>query len=519
VNTLNRRFYKHAAKDYGLGRSKVAAPIRHTRKWLLGVGLLALASGLILDTSLTHLPATPSLVENDANALQPLKINQPAIEFLSPESDTLVTIATQTLVDINTPPQKTPEGVGAALASNLTAPVVSKPAVTVPVVTPAKPIPSKRAVNVAIKRGDTVAKIFEKQGFDATLLHDIMDNKSARSALTKIHPGQTLKFTINPTNELIGLEYNINELERLVIDVKNGQAKANLVKRDVEELLTFAKATIDDSLFMASEREGIDHNITLELARIFGWDIDFALDIHRGDTFSVIYEDRYIDGQRSTPGDIIAAEFVNQGKVYRAIRYESPTGQVDYYTPEGHSMRKAFIRTPVEFARVSSKFNPHRRHPILHTIRAHKGVDYAAATGTPVRATSDGVIAAANTQKGYGKVIEIQHGKNYSTLYAHLNGYAKGITKGTTVKQGQIIGYVGMTGMATGPHLHYEFRVNGVHKDPLTVELPNSDPIHAKHKPQFLAHVSDVLEQLSNYQNVELAQVSDNPLTPAEQDA
>ncbi|HLF66329.1 MAG TPA: peptidoglycan DD-metalloendopeptidase family protein, partial [Gammaproteobacteria bacterium] len=227
----------------------------------------------------------------------------------------------------------------------------------------------------------------------------------------------------------------------------------------------------------------------------------------------------YVDGRRSTPGDIIAAEFINQGKVFRAIRYENAAGQVDYYTPEGHSMRKAFIRTPVEFARVSSKFNPHRRHPILHTIRAHKGVDYAAAKGTPVRATSDGVITAANTQRGYGKVIEIQHGSNYSTLYAHLNGYASGMKKGMAVKQGQIIGYVGMTGMATGPHLHYEFRVNGIHKDPLTVELPNSDPIHAKHKLQFLAHVSDVLEQMSHYQNVELAQASPSPLTPAEQDA
>lgn len=369
-----------------------------------------------------------------------------------------------------------------------------------------KVIPAERTITVAIKSGDTLGKIFEKQGFDAVLLNTIIDNETVNHTLTNIHPGQKIDFIINPKNQLIGLEYNANETERLVVNLKDDKVYADLEERDIEELLAFVDVVIDDSLFMAAEREGLDYNVTNKIEKIFGYDIDFALDIQKGDKFSVIYEERYIDGVKATPGDIIAAEFVNQGKTYQAIRFEDADGVVDYYTPAGETLRKPFIRTPVEFARVSSKFNPYRRHPILHTIRAHKGVDYAAPTGTPVRSVGDGVISMAGTQGGYGKVIEIQHGSKYSTLYAHLNGFAPSVKNGATVKQGQIIGYVGKTGMASGPHLHYEFRVNGVHKDPLTVELPNSQPINSRHKSQFLAYAKDVMNQLNNYQSFELAE-------------
>jgi murein DD-endopeptidase MepM/ murein hydrolase activator NlpD len=379
-----------------------------------------------------------------------------------------------------------------------------------------KIIPAERTITVAIKSGDTLGKIFEKQGFDSEILHDIIDNETVNHVLTNIHPGQKIDFTINPKNELIALDYNANELERLVVNIKEGKVYADLKSRDIEELLTFADVTIDDSLFMAGERAGLDYNITMELAKIFAYDIDFALDIQKDDKFSVIYEKRYVDGIEATPGDIIAAEFVNNGVTYRAVRFEGADGSAEYYTPEGQTLRKPFLRTPVEFARISSKFNPRRLHPVLHTIRAHKGVDYAAPIGTPVRAVGDGVISLATTQRGYGKVIEIKHGSNYSTLYAHLNGFAPSIKNGTKVKQGQIIGYVGKTGMVTGAHLHYEFRVNGVHVDPLTVKLPNSQPIEARHKNQFLAYAKDVMNQLSNYQSIQLAEVEakDNPNTP-----
>jgi murein DD-endopeptidase MepM/ murein hydrolase activator NlpD len=493
-----RHLYTHTEVDYGLRRCPIPTSSFKTKKWL-GVCLLAVAGGVVLKMNLSS---------SDV-------LSAPAIAIVPDTTDeTAIIIASQELVETAMQPDNAHMGEPALSAIEL--PVALSPVphqIKMPEVK-AAPIPSERTVSINIRRGDTVAKIFDKQGFDSVLLHDIMDNETVSHTLTKIHPGETIDFVIDPNNELLRLEYNASELERLVVDVDNGKPSAKIVEREIEELLTFANATIDDSLFMAADREGLDQNITMELARIFGWDIDFALDIHKGDTFSVIYEARYVDGEKISPGDIVAAEFVNQGKTYRAIRYETADGKADYYTPEGHSMRKAFIRTPVEFARVSSKFNPHRRHPILHTIRAHKGVDYAAARGTPVRATGDGVISAANNQNGYGKVVEIQHGSAYSTLYAHLNGFAPSIKKGKSVKQGDIIGYVGMTGMATGPHLHYEFRINGKHVDPLTVELPNSDPIHAKHRPQFLAHVSGVLKQLSNYQSIELAAAKPENVQP-----
>jgi murein DD-endopeptidase MepM/ murein hydrolase activator NlpD len=477
--------------DYGLSRNlRFAKPKRKPYGKWVGISLTALLGTFILKANFWH-----------------SDVDQTAVMAQDVTQDLEALILSDTQLISFTAPTAQPE--------EKAHPVVATPAapkqVTPP---PALIIPPERTITVAIKPGDTLGEIFEKQGLDAALLHDIIDNETVNHTLTKFHPGQELDFTIDRANELLRLEYNVSELERLVVNIDKGKPYADIVERDVEELLTFADATIDDSLFMAAEREGLDYNVTMELARIFGYDIDFALDIQEGDKFSVIYEERYVDGLKATPGNIIAAEFVNQGKTYRAVRYEAADGTADYYTPEGHTLRKPFLRTPVEFARISSKFNPRRLHPILHTIRAHKGVDYAAPVGTPVRASGDGVISLAETQRGYGKVIEIKHGSSYSTLYAHLHNFASGIKNGTKVKQGQIIGYVGKTGMATGAHLHYEFRVNGVHVDPLTVKLPNSQPIESRHKTQFLAYAKDVMDQLSNYQSVQLAAVKVNSNTP-----
>lgn len=466
----NRPLYKHTEMDYGLSRRRIfSKPSKKPYSKWMGLTLVALVGGLIIQSTFTNNDLIETQVAQDVE----IKIEQ--------------------LVENAAVPAATP---------------APKPA-------PApKVIPAERTITVSIKPGDTLGKIFEKQGFDAAVLHNLVENETVNHTLTNIHPGQKLDFTINPKNELIGLEYNVNELERLMVTVKDGKTFADLKTRDVEELLTFADVTIEDSLFMDGEREGLDYNITMALAEIFSYDIDFALDIQQGDKFSVIYEDRYIDGVKSTPGNIIAAEFVNQGKTYQAVRFEAADGSAEYYTPNGQTLRKPFLRTPVEFARISSKFNPRRLHPVLHTIRAHKGVDYAAPVGTPVRASGDGVISLAETQRGYGKVIEIQHGSSYSTLYAHLNGFASGMKNGAKVKQGQIIGYVGKTGLVTGAHLHYEFRVNGVHVDPLTVKLPNSQPIDSRHKSQFLAYAKDVMNQLSNYQSIQLAETKNNTSTP-----
>ena len=239
----------------------------------------------------------------------------------------------------------------------------------------------------------------------------------------------------------------------------------------------------------------------MELASVFGWDVDFVLDIHEGDTFNFVYEELILDGKKIGNGDIVAAEFNKKGMSYQAVRYTDKDGSSRYFTPSGMSMRKEFLRTPIDFAQISSPFNLKRMHPILHKIRAHKGTDYAAAMGTPVRATGNGRVTYAGRKGGYGNVVVIQHGLVYETVYGHLSKYAHGIRDGSKVTQGQIIGYVGMTGLATGPHLHYEFHVNGEVRNPVTVKFANSSPISTSEKPRFLAQTQRYTTQLASYTN------------------
>ena len=244
----------------------------------------------------------------------------------------------------------------------------------------------------------------------------------------------------------------------------------------------------------------------MELAEIFAYDIDFYLDIKRGDSFKVMYEEYYVDGEKVGNGPILAAEFINQDKTYQVVRYKGKDGASQYYTPDGLTLRKAFLRSPVEYARISSHFNLSRKHPILHKIRAHKGVDYAAPRGTPIRASGDGKIVQLGRLGGYGNAIEIQHNSKYRTLYAHMNGFAKNLKNGARVEQGQIIGYVGSTGLASGPHLHYEFKVNGTQKDPVKIDLPMADPLPSTEKKEFLLYASNMLEELDYYDQILLAQ-------------
>ena len=234
----------------------------------------------------------------------------------------------------------------------------------------------------------------------------------------------------------------------------------------------------------------------MALADIFGWDIDFVLDVRPGDTFAVTYSEIWRDGKYVKDGPIEAAEFVNQGREFRAVRYADPDGDSHYYTPDGRSMHKAFLRAPVEFTRVSSRFNSARLHPILNRIRAHKGVDYAAPIGTPVKAAGDGSIRFAGVMGGYGNVVEIEHSRSVMTVYGHLSRFARGTRVGAHVTQGTVIAYVGMTGLATGPHLHYEYRVNGVFKNPQTVPLPSAAPIDARYRDDFLARTAPLLATL-----------------------
>ena len=244
----------------------------------------------------------------------------------------------------------------------------------------------------------------------------------------------------------------------------------------------------------------------MELAGIFGWDVDFALDIRKGDNFTVVYEEMYRNGEKIKDGNILTAEFINHGKTYQAVRYTNPeNNRTEYFTPDGKSMRKTFLRSPVNFARISSGFTTSRYHPVLHKFRSHKGVDYAAKRGTAIRASGDGKIVHRGRKGGYGRTIIIQHGSKYSTLYAHLNSYKSKLRVGSKVKQGQTIGYLGSSGLATGPHLHYEFRVNGVHRNPLTVKLPTAKPVPKRYLADFELKTTPMLAQLELFTRTQVA--------------
>ncbi|MBT8444630.1 MAG: peptidoglycan DD-metalloendopeptidase family protein [Gammaproteobacteria bacterium] len=272
---------------------------------------------------------------------------------------------------------------------------------------------------------------------------------------------------------------------------------AETIEEKLEAQPVRAAGTIESSLFVAAAEAGISDRTIMNLAGIFAWDVDFMLDIRSGDQFTLVYEEIWKDGESVAEGDILAAEFVNQGDSFRAIRFEDDSGRVDYYTPEGNSVRKAFVRAPLSFSRISSNFNPKRRHPKLNTIRAHKGVDYAAPTGTPIKAAGDGKIIHRGRKGGYGNTVILQHGGNITTLYAHMSKFGRSRV-GSRVRQGQIIGYVGSTGLATGPHLHYEYRRNGVHLNPRTVKLPDAEPIKAEYLTEFEKAAKPLLQQLES---------------------
>ena len=362
--------------------------------------------------------------------------------------------------------------------------------------------------SIKIKSGDSLSTIFNKRGFNQEL-HSIMQLGKPVKELKSVHPNQVIHIHTQDDN-LVAVELETSINRKLKIIKQNDQYIVDELVRDFEIRKEVASSTITNSLFLAGQRVGMSDSLIMELANIFGWDIDFALDIRTGDHFSVIYEEMYLDGNKIKDGAIIAAEFVNAGESYRAIRYTDSKGKTDYYSQNGRSMRKPFLRTPVDFARVSSGFNLRRKHPVLNKIRAHRGVDYAASTGTPIKASGDGKIIHRGTKGGYGRTIIIKHGTQYSTLYAHMYKYARNTQTGKRVKQGQIIGYVGSSGLATGPHLHYEFRINGVHRNPLTVKLPDAKPLPKEELIRFVNNSANIIAQLDTFSSTMLAQSNNN---------
>jgi murein DD-endopeptidase MepM/ murein hydrolase activator NlpD len=341
-----------------------------------------------------------------------------------------------------------------------------------------------QTIEVIVSHNDTLDRIFRRLKLDMSDLASLRNLPGLKSALDHLRPGEALHL-IHRDGSLFGFERQLSPSETLKVIRSDDGFRSDVLENPLEKRERTVHGVIDSSLFEAVAKAGAHDQTAMSLAEIFGWDIDFVLDIQPGDSFTVTYDEISQDGQYVKDGPILAALFVNQGHEYRAVRYVDPTGAAHYYTPEGLSMYRAFLRTPVEFTRISSRFNPNRRHPILNTIRAHKGVDYAAPIGTPVRAAGDGRIAFAGQRGGYGNVIEIAHTRGIVTVYGHLSRFANGIRTGSRVTQGSIVAYVGMSGLATGPHLHYEYRVNGVHKNPQTVNLPSAAPIDPAWRADF----------------------------------
>ncbi len=352
------------------------------------------------------------------------------------------------------------------------------------------------SIDVIVARNDTLDRIFRRLKLNLADLASLRSLPRVREALDSLKPGESLHFE-HKDGSLYGLERRLNESETLKVSRDPAAGlKADVLQNPLETRMRTVRGVIDSSLFEAVEASGAHDQTAVALADIFAWDVDFVLDVRPGDAFVVTYPEIYRDGVYVRDGAIQAAEFVNQGRTFRAVRYTDPDGGSHYYTADGKSLHKAFLRAPVEFTRVSSRFNSARYHPILNLIRAHKGVDYAAPMGTPVKAAGDGRIRFAGLKGGYGNVVEIEHSSSVVTVYGHLSRFAHGTRVGAHVTQGVVIAYVGMTGLATGPHLHYEYRVNGVFKNPQTVVLPGADPIEARWRDDFLAKSAPLLASL-----------------------
>ena len=356
-----------------------------------------------------------------------------------------------------------------------------------------------------IQRNDSVASLLarlkinseDKSGF----LHDARNIKTMR----RLVPGKTIHAQTTALGELLALRYFPGGSEQLLVEKTDGTFKENKSQFNIETRIKMKSGVIRSSLFAATDGANVPDSVAIQIAEIFASDIDFHRDLRKEDRFKVVYELRYSNGEPTGAGRVLAVEFINKGKTYQAVYFEANDKERGYYTPDGKNLRRAFLRSPLKFSRISSGFTRSRYHPVLKKWRAHKGVDYAARKGTPVRATANGTVAVSTRQRGYGKLIILKHRGRYSTAYAHLSAFAKGLRKGKRVNQGDIIGYVGSTGLATGPHLHYEFRINGVQRNPLRVVMPAAIPLAAKNVPAFNKNTEPLMARLNMLRDTNLA--------------
>ena len=359
-----------------------------------------------------------------------------------------------------------------------------------------------------VRSGDSLARLFKRRGIPAADLHQLVNSQPFGPRLKSIFPGHQLAITTDSQNRLTKFLYSPGPLETLEFSRVGDTFEGVELIADPKRVTTYRHGIIEHSLFVASQRAGLEDAITMRLAAIFQWDIDFVLDIRAGDAFHVLLEELHLGEQFIGYGDILAAEFVNQGDHYRAVLFKDSAGDASYYNPEGKSMRKAFLRAPVSFTRISSNFNLRRRHPLWNRAMPHRGIDYAAPTGTPILASGHGKVVTAGRTQANGNYIVIRHGEQFVTKYLHLSRFARGLRTNQTVRQGQTIGYVGATGWATGPHLHYEFLVNGVHKNPRTVRLPDAAPVPESEWERFNQIAAPRFAQLEARKQTQLAYAS-----------
>lgn len=356
-----------------------------------------------------------------------------------------------------------------------------------------------------IQRGDTIATLLERLDVSDEDIANFLQSARNTKGIRQLVPGRAVRAKTSDDGELLALRYLSSSDNMLAVEKKDGSFLANDQAIPLETRILMKSGEIRSSLFGATDAANIPDNIAVQLADVFSSDIDFHQDLRKGDRFTVVYESLYHKGEPVKTGKVLAAEFVNQGKTYRAVYFQDREGRGGYYTPDGKNLRKAFLRSPLEFSRITSGFTNARYHPVLKEWRAHKGIDYGAPIGTRVKATADGIVEFVGKQGGYGNMISIKHQGQYSTVYGHLSGFAKGLHKGSKLNQGDVIGFVGMTGLATGPHLHYEFKVGSIQRNPLSIALPTAFPIAAPYKNDFSRQTKQMQAHLDMLHNTNLA--------------
>ena len=363
-------------------------------------------------------------------------------------------------------------------------------------------------VYYSVQPEDNLTTLFTRAGLTYTDVHYVIGATREEPVFNRLMPNEKIGLLIR-SGHLLKIQYIVNPLKTVLL-TRTDKSNYHVETLQREPVISYKSVAgrIENSLFVDALNAGLSNNMTMNFAKVFAWDVDFSQDLQPGDKFKVVYEEMTIDGEKIKDGNIVAAQFDIGGQSLIGIFYRDSDGGVGFYTPDGHSMRKAFLRMPVEFARISSKYNPRRKHPILNKIRAHKGVDYAAKRGTPIMASGNGKIVYRGRKGSFGNTIVIQHGTSFNTLYAHMSRFNKAFKLGSRVQQGQVIGYVGSTGAATGAHLHYEFRVDGVHKNPLKVKIPKALALDPKELKAFKTVAKVALQKLNKLNDEELASVN-----------